>query len=138
MFASTAASIRRAVEGHSNVGWLRPPRFVHAALPLEPYSWAEAMGRWLLTELERFSLARTAHRAAAAAVRAGDAPPQPQPRHGAFVLCSTLAERSCFIVVTSKVCGAMQAAGNLLSCCIAWGMGFSCGFMLLPVHRAPN
>lgn len=29
MLASTADSIRRAVAGSSNVGWVRPPRWVH-------------------------------------------------------------------------------------------------------------
>jgi hypothetical protein len=74
------------------------------------------MGRWLLTELERASLARHAQHAAvppAAASSAGSsggvlgALQQAQPsQYGAFVLCTPLSERSCFIVVTTRVRGA--------------------------------
>lgn len=82
---------------------------MHPAQPLEPYSRSEAMGRWLLTELERASLARHARRAAPAAAAslaaalAALAAERP-PRYGTFVLCVPLAERSCYLVVTTKVC----------------------------------
>lgn len=55
------------------------------------------MGRWLLTELERASLARRAR-------RAGSAPTEHAAAHryGAFLLCAPLAERSCYLVVTTQ------------------------------------
>ena len=77
------------------------------------------MGRWLLTELERVSLARHAQHAAAAPVAAssaGDsggglaAVQQAEPsQYGVFVLCTPLSDRSCFIVVTTRVRGAWCA-----------------------------
>lgn len=91
-------------------------RYVSPAHPLAPYSWSEAMGRWLLTELERASSGRPTLRALrhAAGSAAEDAAPgglaaalQHQagapPRFGAFVHCMPLAERDCFLVVSSKV-----------------------------------
>lgn len=53
MSARTADSIRRAVAGSSNLGWMRPPRPVSHQDRLAPYDWSEAMGRWLLNEVER-------------------------------------------------------------------------------------
>lgn len=94
----------------------RACRFVHPARPLTPYNFSEAMGRWLLTELERASLARHPRRQALAApppLAAGAAPAglaaalaqrEAAPlRYGEFVLAMPLAERSSFVVVTSKV-----------------------------------
>ncbi|PSC70464.1 Methionine gamma-lyase isoform A [Micractinium conductrix] len=116
MSASTADSIRRAVAGSSNVGWVRPPRFVSPAQPLAPYSWPEAMGRWLLTELERSSLPRGHTPVRMQQAPAADSPlpasglaaalqrrqQEEAPRWGAFVLCLPLAERGCFVVVSTK------------------------------------
>ncbi len=52
MSARFADSVRRAVAGSSNLGWLRPPRHVSPSEALAPYDWSSAMGRWLLTELQ--------------------------------------------------------------------------------------
>ncbi|KAG7670791.1 hypothetical protein KSW81_004224 [Nannochloris sp. 'desiccata'] len=52
MSARFADSVRRAVAGSSNLGWLRPPRHVSPSEALAPYDWSCAMGRWLLTELQ--------------------------------------------------------------------------------------
>jgi len=52
MSARFADSVRRAVAGSSNLGWLRPPRHVSPSEALAPYNWSSAMGRWLLTELQ--------------------------------------------------------------------------------------
>lgn len=55
MSASTALSIRKAVAGSSNIGWRRPPRFVPPDV-IQPYSWDESMGRWLLTQVSHIEL----------------------------------------------------------------------------------
>lgn len=77
-------------------------RYVHAAHPLQPYCRSEAMGRWLLTELEHASRARHARRDAAGLAGLAQRAEQ-APRYGAFVLCMPLADRDCFLVVTTKV-----------------------------------
>lgn len=74
MSARMADSIRRAVAGASSLGWARPPRFVSPSEPLTPYDRAEALGCWLLTELET----RAAQHLPAAG--SGD-------QYGKFVLC---------------------------------------------------
>lgn len=112
-------------------GRRRPCRYVHPARPLAPYSYSEAMGRWLLTELERASLARHPRRQAlagppppldtgsagpaglAAALALREAAPL---RYGEFVLAMPLAERCSFVVVTTKVRG----LGWLPGCLVMW------------------
>lgn len=53
MVTHMADSVRHAVAGATSVGWLRPPRYVSLIEPLMPYDRAEAMGRWLLSEILR-------------------------------------------------------------------------------------
>ena len=62
MSARFADSVRRAVAGSSNLGWLRPPRYVSPSEALVPYDWSSAMGRWLLTELDRAEAQAAARR----------------------------------------------------------------------------
>eukprot|EP00887_Chlorella_sp_A99_P007395 scaffold2.g7395.t1 len=88
MSARMAQSIRRAVAGASGVGWVRPPRFVSPGEPLAPYNFSEAMGRWLLTELERAAVAH--------------APPEDGPHFGAFVLCTPGAAAGAYLVLTTR------------------------------------
>ncbi|KFM26705.1 Methionine gamma-lyase [Auxenochlorella protothecoides] len=52
MLARTAASVRLAVVGAPALGWTRPPRYVPAGAPLPAYVAEQALGRWLLLELE--------------------------------------------------------------------------------------
>ncbi len=67
MAARFADSVRRAVAGSSNLGWLRPPRHVSASEALTAYDWSEAMGRWLLAELRRREARAAARRRGTAA-----------------------------------------------------------------------
>jgi hypothetical protein len=66
--AELAESVRRAVAGTNSIGWARPPRYVpttsasslqylgggggRRSLPLPCYNASEAMGRWLLLQLQ--------------------------------------------------------------------------------------
>jgi len=69
--AELAESVRRAVAGTNSIGWARPPRYVpttsasslqylggdggvrgRSSLPLPCYNASEAMGRWLLLQLQ--------------------------------------------------------------------------------------
>ena len=101
--ARTAESVRSAVAGASSAGWVRPPRYVHPSLPLAPYNWSEAMGRWLLAGLERGAGGQPPRSGAAAAAHR-------TPLLGSFVLCAPLVERNKYLVVTSKV-GARGGGG---------------------------
>ena len=51
MSAETALSIRRSVAGSSNIGWIRPPRWIPGTNFDVPYDREESMGRWLLLQL---------------------------------------------------------------------------------------
>jgi len=98
MCATTADSVRRAVAGSSNVGWLRPPRLVSSSEPLAPYDWSQAMGRWLLRELDR---AET---------------------HGLeeFALCVPAERKDCYLVLTSRRVVYARARGLMWEPIVLW------------------
>lgn len=87
MSARLADSVRRAVAGSNNVGWARPPRYVSSQKALEAYAWSDAMGRWLLTELQK--------------MEGHDEDEQGRARE-TFVLCVPTSMQDCYVVVTSE------------------------------------
>jgi hypothetical protein len=105
MSARLADSIRRGVAGSSGLGWLRPPRHVGAAEPLQAYDWSRAMGRWLLTELDR-----GARGGGGGGGGGGEA----------FVLCVPAAERGCYLVVTARRVVYVRAKGLMWAPEVRW------------------
>lgn len=112
MSARFADSVRRAVAGSSNVGWLRPPRHVSASEPLTPYDWSQAMGRWLLQGLDRAEAQRAQRRRLPPS--ASDFVP------GEFVLCAPAGARGCYLVLTSRRVLHVRAKGLMWEPVVLW------------------
>lgn len=124
MIARFADSVRRAVAGSSNLGWLRPPRHVSPSEALAPYDWSSAMGRWLLTELDRAEKQAAARAritggssSGATSIGADGAPALPAE---VFLLCCPTKISGSYLVLTSRRILYVKAKGLMWEPDLLW------------------
>ena len=116
MIARFADSVRRAVAGSNNLGWLRPPRHVSTSEALAPYDWSSAMGRWLLCELERAEI-QAAARARSGIGGGNELPALPAE---VFLLCCPAKMASSYFILTSRRIVYVKAKGLMWEPELIW------------------